>query len=137
MKIKLLIAIIATSSLSIGIAEANIPLKADGSPAAGQTPTQFIQLKSECPECVMVATDVVKMRSDSCKQQASVDSTILQDPVYAYLNGIRLVVAGDGGYASPIYTSARQVVAANINCSDTNDWIARSKTVMDNTFKAP
>ncbi|EGC7113104.1 hypothetical protein E4P54_23630 [Salmonella enterica subsp. enterica serovar Panama] len=137
MKTKLLLALIAGSSFCINIAEANIPLRADGSPAAGQTPTQFIQLKNECPECVMVATDVVKMRSDSCKQQASIDSTILQDPVYAYLNSIRLVVAGDGGYASPIYTSARQVVAANINCSDANDWVARSKTVMDNTFKTP
>ena len=81
MKTKLLLALIAGSTFCINIAEANIPLRADGSPAAGQTPTQFIQLKNECPECVMVATDVVKMRSDSCKQQASIDSTILQDPV--------------------------------------------------------
>lgn len=45
MKTKLLLALIAGSTFCINIAEANIPLRADGSPAAGQTPTQFIQLK--------------------------------------------------------------------------------------------
>lgn len=43
MKTKLLLALIAGSTFCINIAEANIPLRADGSPAAGQTPTQFIQ----------------------------------------------------------------------------------------------
>ena len=71
-------------------------------------------------------TDVVKMRSDSCKQQASIDSTILQDPVYAYLNSIRSGSCGMVVMQSNPYIR-RQVVASNINCSDANDWVAKVK----------
>lgn len=45
MKTKLLLALIAGSTFCINIAEANIPLRADGSPAAGQTPTRSFSLK--------------------------------------------------------------------------------------------
>ncbi|MCW7550677.1 hypothetical protein OO184_22780 [Photorhabdus sp. APURE] len=113
---------------------ANVPLNPDGSPVAGQSVAQYLQLKKECPECVMVAQDIVKMRMRYCKQSTTVDSIILQDPIYSYLNSIRLLVSNNGGYTNLVYTSARQIVAANVNCNDSNDWIQRSQKVMENTF---
>ncbi|EYU13908.1 hypothetical protein [Photorhabdus aegyptia] len=113
---------------------ANVPLNPDGSPVAGQSVAQYLQLKKECPECVMVAQDIVKMRMQHCKQNTTVDSIILQDPVYSYLNSIRFLVSNNGGYTNFVYTSARQVVESNVNCNDANDWIQRSQKVMEKMF---
>lgn len=45
MKTKLLLALIAGSTFCINIAEANIPLRADGSPAAGRHQLSSFSLK--------------------------------------------------------------------------------------------
>ena len=102
---------------------------------AGETPETLRAYKQSCPECVLVARDVAKMRQQSCADKtASEDTAIAGDPVYAYLNGVRMVLSTRGGYNSPLYTSARQIVEANVNCLNAQDWIDRSQHVLTQTF---
>ena len=102
---------------------------------AGETPESLRAYKQGCPECVKVAQDIASMRQQYCAdKQSNVDSVIAGDPVYAYLNGVRMVLMPQGGYYSPMYTSARQIVEANVDCVYPQDWINRSQHVLTQTF---
>lgn len=102
---------------------------------AGETPETLQAYKQGCPDCVKVAKDVSKMRQQYCADRnASVDTAIAGDPVYAYLNGVRMVLSTRGGYNSPLYTSARQIVEANVDCTNSQDWVDRSQHVLTQTF---
>lgn len=127
----------AIAALCMSSAFAEIPTNASGRPLAGKTVQEFQSYKATCPECVQVAQDIIKMRTQFCKQAGDVDQTILHDPVYPYLNGIRIILYSRGGYNSPMYTSARQVFEANVNCENSSDWVERSQKVIENTFTGP
>lgn len=102
---------------------------------AGETPETLRAYKQGCPDCVRVAEDVSKMRQQYCADRnANVDTAIVGDPVYAYLNGVRMVLSTRGGYNSALYTSARQIVEANVDCVDSQDWVDRSQRVLTQTF---
>lgn len=101
---------------------------------AGETLETLNSYKRSCPECVLVARDVAKMRVQNCKTAATEDSVIAGDPIYAYLNGIRMVLSTRGGYSSPLYTSARQIVEKNVDCQNSDSWIERSQKVLTQTF---
>lgn len=102
---------------------------------AGETEETLRAYKQGCPECVLVAKDVAAMRQQSCADRnASIDSSIIGDPVYAYLNGVRMVLSTRGGYYSPLYTSARQIVEANVDCVNAQSWVDRSQKVLTQTF---
>lgn len=102
---------------------------------AGETAETLSAYKLGCPDCVKVAQDIASMRQQYCADRtANVNSVIAGDPVYGYLNGIRIVLSGQGGYSSPMYSSARQVVEANVDCVNAQDWISRSQKVLTQTF---
>lgn len=64
---------------------------------AGETAETLQAYKQGCPDCVKVAQDVSKMRQQYCADRnASVDTAIAGDPVYAYLNGVRMVLSTRG-----------------------------------------
>ncbi|EKH6496508.1 MULTISPECIES: hypothetical protein [Enterobacterales] len=127
----------AIAALCMTSAFAEIPTNASGRPVAGKSMAEFQSYKASCPECLQVAQDIIKMRTQHCQQAGDVDQTILQDPIYPYLNGIRVMLANRGGYNSPMYTSARQVFEANVNCENSSDWVERSQKVIENTFSGP
>ncbi|MEY0604370.1 hypothetical protein [Providencia huaxiensis] len=127
----------ASAALCMTSAFAEIPTNASGRPVAGKSMAEFQSYKASCPECLQVAQDIIKMRTQHCQQAGDVDQTILQDPIYPYLNGIRVMLANRGGYNSPMYTSARQVFEANVNCENSSDWVERSQKVIENTFSGP
>ncbi|PHM72315.1 hypothetical protein [Xenorhabdus sp. KJ12.1] len=102
---------------------------------AGETPETLRAYKESCPECVLVAKDIANMRQQFCDDRnANIDTAIAGDPVYAYLNGVRMVLSSRGGYYSSMYTSARQIVEANVDCNNAQDWIDRSQHVLSQTF---
>ncbi|EJV1663866.1 TPA: hypothetical protein SMO99_002910 [Proteus mirabilis] len=127
----------AIAALCLTSAYAEIPTNASGRPVAGKSVAEFESYKANCPECLQVAQDIIKMRTQYCQQAGNLDQTILQDPIYPYLNGIRVMLANRGGYNSPMYTSARQVFEANVNCENSSDWVERSQKVIENTFTGP
>ncbi len=118
-------------SLSV---HAAIPTDASGRPIAGETPQALQTYKVDCPDCVKVASDIAMIRQQFCNQSVSIDQTIIKDPLYPYLNGIRLVLLSKGGYTSMLYSSARKVIEANVNCDDVVDWLERSQKVLENSF---
>lgn len=102
---------------------------------AGETAETLRAYKSGCPDCVKVASDIASMRQKFCADRnANVDTAIAGDPVYAYLNGIRMVLSSRGGYNSPLYSSARQILEANVDCVNSQSWIDRSQKVLTQTF---
>ncbi|MBT0722460.1 hypothetical protein HGT70_14375 [Rosenbergiella collisarenosi] len=103
---------------------------------AGETPETLEAYKRGCPDCVKVASDVAQMRTQFCRTKNTVNTVIAGDPIYGYLNGIRMVLQSRGGYASPVYSTARQVLEANVDCQDSQNWIDRSQRVMNGQFNA-
>ncbi|EOC0011615.1 hypothetical protein ACI0X9_003300 [Cronobacter turicensis] len=102
---------------------------------AGETPETLRAYKAGCPDCVKVASDIASMRQKFCADRnANIDTAIAGDPVYAYLNGIRMVLSSRGGYNSPLYSSARQILEANVDCVNSQSWIDRSQKVLTQTF---
>lgn len=91
----------AIAALCMTSAFAEIPTNASGRPVAGKSMAEFQSYKASCPECLQVAQDIIKMRTQHCQQAGDVDQTILQDPIYPYLNGIRVMLANRGGTTAP------------------------------------
>ena len=88
------------------------------------------QPETHCAGCITVAQTIVNIRDNVCHQKMNVTAVMAVDPMYRYMNGLGQSL----GYNSPLFTSVVQIIEANVNCENTNDWIERSIKTLTDTF---